>query len=197
MLKLDHRKILKHLYHPSGRSPAIVDIPPMNFLLVKGHGKPDGKQFPQAAEVLFPLAYTIKWMIRLGMDVDFHVMPMEVRWQVDRVKKDFAWTMMLMQPEWVTTELVVEAKQKVMSKVKAGNMEAVLFERYEEGTCVQFLHAGPYETMDGSADRMAEYAQNQGYSIPIRNSHDIYLNDVRRTAPANLKAVIRFQVIRK
>ncbi|MRS03987.1 hypothetical protein EG832_12325, partial [bacterium] len=81
MFKIDHRKTLKHLYHPSSKAPAIIDVPVMNYLMVEGRGKPDGEQFQQAASLLYPLAYTIKWMVRLGSDIDFHVMPMEVLWK--------------------------------------------------------------------------------------------------------------------
>jgi hypothetical protein len=196
MLKVDHRKILKHLYHPSGKVPVMVEVPPMNFLMVDGRGKPDGKQFPQAAGVLYPLAYTLKWMVRLGSDIDFHVMPMEVVWKVNREKKEFAWTMMLMQPEYVTPERVAEARQKVLSKVDAALLEKVRFEQYAEGMCIQFLHVGPYEGMDTALENMLAVAAAQGYTAPVRNTHDIYLNDVRKTNPANLKAVMRLPVVR-
>jgi hypothetical protein len=196
MLKIDHRKTLKHLYHPSSRLPSLVEVPPMNFLMMDGRGKPDGKQFPQAAGTLFPLAYTLKFMVRFARDVDFHVMPMEVRWRVNREKKEFAWTMMLMQPEYVTTEMVAEAKQKVQSKVDASLLERVRFEQLAEGMCVQFLHVGPYEGMDAALGRMLVVAEEQGYSTPACNSHDIYLNDIRKTKPENLKAVMRLSVTR-
>ncbi|PKO01072.1 MAG: hypothetical protein CVU42_01095 [Chloroflexi bacterium HGW-Chloroflexi-4] len=60
MVKIDHRKILKHLYHPSSKSPSIVEVPAMNYLMIDGIGKPDGDQFQQAAGLLYPLAYTLK-----------------------------------------------------------------------------------------------------------------------------------------
>ena len=196
MLKIDHRQTLKQLYHPSSKTPVLLEVPPMNFLMVDGRGKPDGKQFPQAASVLFPLAYSLKWMVRLGSDIDFHVMPMEVLWKVNRQKMEFAWTMMLMQPEYVTTELVTAARQKVQSKVDAALLAQVRFEQYREGVCVLFMHNGPYEGMDSSCARMEAYANEQGYRIPLRNSHDIYLNDVHKTKPANLKTVMRLPVVR-
>jgi hypothetical protein len=195
VFKINHRKTLKHLYHPSHKTPALVDVPPMNFLMIDGRGKPDGKQFPQAASVIFPLAYTLKWMVRLGSDIDFHVMPMEVRWLVNREKKEFAWTMMLMQPEYITTELVNEAREKVMTKVDPALLEQVRFESNTEGMCVQFLHIGPYEEMDAAMDRMISTARTSGYEIPTRNTHDIYLNDVRKTKPENLKTVMRLPVV--
>jgi hypothetical protein len=195
MFKIDHRKTLKHLYHPSHKMPVLVDVPSMNFLMMDGRGKPDGKQFPRAASILFPLAYTLKWMVRLESDIDFHVMPMEVRWRINREKKEFAWTMMLMQPEYVTAERVMEAREKVRTKVDEVLLDQVRFESFVEGKCVQFLHVGPYEGMDGVLEKMLAIANAQGYIIPARNAHDIYLNDVRKTKSENLKAVMRLPVI--
>ncbi|MCJ7435189.1 MAG: hypothetical protein MUO77_17040, partial [Anaerolineales bacterium] len=123
MFKIDHRKTLKHLYHPSHKTPALVDVPPMNFLMMDGHGKPSEKYFQQVASTLYPLAYTLKFMVRADCDVDYHVMPMEVRWRVNREKKEFAWTMMLMQPEYVTSERVTEAREKVRAKVDESLLE--------------------------------------------------------------------------
>jgi hypothetical protein len=194
MLKIDHRKTLKHLYQPSGKTPTLVDVPPMNFLLMDGTGKPNGSEFQQAASSLFPLAYTLKFMIRNARDIDYHVMPMEVQWRVNREAKEFIWTMMLMQPEYVTAELVDAARQKVLSKVGPSLLEQVRFESVTEGMCVQFLHAGPYEGMDAAMEKMVAFAEAQGYKIPKRNAHDIYLNDVRKTRTENLKAVMRLQV---
>jgi hypothetical protein len=62
--------------------------------------------------------------------------------------------------------------------------------------CVQFLHIGPYEGMDAALEKMLAVAGEQGYSARTLNSHDIYLNDVRKTRQENLKAVIRLPVIR-
>lgn len=197
MLKVDHRKTLKHLYHPSSKTPVLVDVPPMNFLLMDGKGKPNGSGFQQAASTLYPLAYTLKWMVRLESDIDFHVMPMEVQWKVNREAKEFKWTMMLMQPEYVTAELVDAARQKVLSKVEPSLLEQVRFESVAEGMCVQFLHVGAYEGMDAAMEKMITFAEAQGYGIPKRNAHDIYLNDIRKTKPENLKAVMRFLVVPK
>ncbi len=197
MLKVDHRKVFKHLYHPSRLRPTIVDVPAMNFLMLDGRGKPEQGGFQEAASILYPLAYVLKFMLRAACEIDYHVMPMEVRWRVNREKKEFAWTMMLMQPEFVTADWVEQARQKVMPKVKAALLEQVRFETFQEGMCVQFLHVGPYQGMDAALDQMLAVAGQQGYSVPARNAHDIYLNDARRTRPENLKAVMRLPVIRR
>jgi hypothetical protein len=54
-----------------------------------------------------------------------------------------------------------------------------------------------HEEMDASTDRMEAFAGDQGYRILLHNSHDIYLNDIRKTKSENLKTVIRFPVVRK
>jgi hypothetical protein len=197
MQKIDHRKTLKQLYHPSSKAPTLIDIPHMNFLMMDGHGKPSGRSFQEAASILYPLAYTLKFMVRAACDIDYHVMPMEVRWRVNREKKEFAWTMMLMQPEYVSLEMVNEARQKLLPKVDAALLERARFESFTEGMCVQFLHIGPYEEMDAVLEKMLAFADERGYVVPARNAHDIYLNDVRKTKPENLKSVMRLPVIRK
>jgi len=39
--KIDLRKELAHLYKASARAPSVVDVPPMNFLMVDGAGDPN------------------------------------------------------------------------------------------------------------------------------------------------------------
>ena len=105
--------------------------------------------------------------------------------------------MMLMQPEYVTEKLVKEARQKALPKVDATLLDRVRFESFAEGMCVQFLHIGPYEGMDAALDTMLAAAEAQGYVVPVRNAHDIYLNDVRKTKPENLQSVMRLSVDRR
>ena len=44
MAKLDLKKELKHLYTSSASSVAIVDVPPLNFLMIDGSGDPNTSQ---------------------------------------------------------------------------------------------------------------------------------------------------------
>lgn len=197
MQKIDHRKTLRYLYNASSLKPTVVDVPPLNFLMIDGRGKPDGDGFQQAAQALFPLAYTIKFkVVRPRLDIDFHVMPMEVRWNVDRQAKSFAWTMMLMQPDFVSREMFLEAADKLRAEQKEpAQLAAVRFETFAEGLCVQFMHTGPYSGMDANFEKMIAFAEQSGYHIPARKVHDIYLNDLRKTKPENLRAIMRLPVV--
>ena len=79
-----------------------------------------------------------------------------------------------------------EKKQRDFSKVE--------FFPWEEGLCVQCMHIGPYDDEPATVAAMEEYAKSQGYELDFsqgRFHHEIYLSDVRRCKPENLKTVIR------
>lgn len=196
MQKLDHRQLLKPLYSASSVKPTIVEVPSLNFLMLDGRGKPDGIGFQQAAQALFPLAYTLKFkVVRPRLGLDFHVMPMEVGWHVNRESKSFGWTMMLMQPDFVSREMFSEAVELLREAGEPlAQLAAIRFETFTEGLCVQFMHIGPYPGMDANLDKMIAFAEANGYAIPERKVHDIYLNDVRKTKPENLRAIMRLPV---
>jgi hypothetical protein len=57
MTKIDRKKDLKLLYKPSPKEVSVVDVPPMNFLMLDGSGDPNtSPDYAQAIEALFALA---------------------------------------------------------------------------------------------------------------------------------------------
>jgi hypothetical protein len=67
MEKIDYKKELKHLYKPSAKKVEIVEVPQMNFLMIDGEGDPNTSQsFNDAIDVLYPLSYALKFMIKKG-----------------------------------------------------------------------------------------------------------------------------------
>jgi hypothetical protein len=192
--KLDHRKLLKHLYSGQKTKPVMIDVAPMNYLMLNGKGRPSEPEFGAAASTLYPVAYTLKFMVRAQCDIDYHVMPLEVLWRVNRQTKDFAWTMLLMQPDLVTEAMYAEAVSRVQAKKCPPLLSQLRFERLAEGMCVQLLHVGPYQGMDAGFEQMVAFAGQNGYVVPVRNTHDIYLNDSRKAKPENLRAIMRVAV---
>ena len=136
MEKIDFRKKLKHLYNPSAKKVEIVDVPPMHFLMVDGKGDPNTSQsFSDAIEALFPLAYALKFM-----GIDYGVLPLEALWWADDMsafaagnKDDWKWTVMMMQPEFITKEMVETAIKEVERKKKPISLPLVRFEPFIEG----------------------------------------------------------------
>ena len=125
MKKIDYKKELKHLYKPSVKKVEIVDVSQMNFLMINGEGNPNtSKSFQDAINVLYPLAYAIKFMIKRGeTSIDYEVLPLEGLWWGDDMSKfsvenkdNWKWTLMIMQPELVTKEMVETATEEVRKK---------------------------------------------------------------------------------
>ena len=59
------------------------------------------------------------------------------------------------------------------------------------------MHIGPYDNEPETIRSMELYAGQQGFELDFesgRHHHEIYLSDVRRCKPENLKTVIRHPV---
>ena len=197
--KIDLRKELKHLYNPSSKQIAIVDVPEMNFLMIDGQGDPNTSvAYRNAVEALFAVSYTLKFMIKKGESaVDYAVMPLEGLWWVEDMtqfsvndKDAWKWTSMIMQPEYVTEELLQEALKQVGKKKDLPALSGMRFESFREGQAAQILYFGPYSDEGPTIERIHRFIVEQGRRLLGRH-HEIYLSDPRRTAPAKLKTVIR------
>ena len=202
MEKLDYRKALKNLYAPSAKEVAIVDVPPMNFLMVDGAGDPNTSQpFPQAVEALFAVSYTLKFAIKKGPSgIDYAVMPLEGLWWMDGPvgfdpsRKDlWKWTIMIAQPDPVMPDLFRAAAAQVREKKELPALSRIRFEAFDEGRCAQILHVGPFDAEGPSIEKVHRFAAENGYRLRGRH-HEIYLSDMRRVAPGKMKTVVRHPV---
>lgn len=202
--KLDWKKDLKHLYAPSAKAPEMVDVPPMNYLMIDGHGDPNTSPAYQAAvEGLFSMSYTLKFAIKKAVGLDYAVFPAEGLWWVEDMrlfsiedKGSWDWTMMIAQPEVVTADWVEQARAEVLKKKGLPVVEQIRFECLAEGPAAQIMHLGPYADEGPTIARLHEFIKSQGYQLTGKH-HEIYLSDVRRTAPEKLKTIIRQPVSRR
>lgn len=63
--RVDRKRLLKHLYAPSAKAPAIVEVPALPYLMIDGQGDPNTSQDYQAAiEALFAVSYALKFSLR-------------------------------------------------------------------------------------------------------------------------------------
>jgi hypothetical protein len=69
-------------------------------------------------------------------------------------------------------------------------MAKARLERFEEGSCAQVLHVGPFGAEGPTIAMLHAFIQDQGYSINGKH-HEIYLSDPRRSAPEKWKTIIR------
>lgn len=203
MPKLDMKKEWKHLYSPSTKEPAIIEVPTFNFLMIDGTGDPNtAQEYKDAVSALYSLAYAIKFAVKKAQGIDFAVMPLQGLWWVEDMrlfsttpKDDWSWTMMILQPDLVTAALVEEQRAVARQKKDLPAIDALRFEPYHEGTCVQLMHLGPYADEGPNIARMHQYAFEQGYQLDGKH-HEIYLSDPSRTAPERLKTILRQPISR-
>lgn len=55
-------------------------------------------------------------------------------------KDSWKWTLMIMQPKYITPNLVKEAKDQLQKKKNPVALSKVKFEDFEEGTVAQIMH---------------------------------------------------------
>jgi hypothetical protein len=198
MEKLDLRKRLAHLYRPSPREVIEVDVPPMDFLMIDGQGDPNtSESYAQAVEALFAVAYALKFAVKKGpIAIDYGVMPLEGLWWADDMssftvgdRSNWRWTMMIMQPDFVTAELV----DRVVVQAEKKNLAALPLMRYEtfdEGLSAQIMHVGPFSEEAATIEQVHDFIERTGHSLSGKH-HEVYLTDIRKADPANWKTVIR------
>jgi hypothetical protein len=199
MGKIDFKKELKHLYNSSAKEVSFVDVPDMNFLMIDGKGDPNNSaKYASAVEALFGLSYTIKFMIKKGpLGIDYGVMPLEGLWWVDDMsefstdnKSGWKWTMMIMQPEFVTKKIVDAALVEFSKKKDLLAISSVRFEALIEGKCAQIMHIGPFSEEGSTVKRLHEFISSAG-SVLAGKHHEIYLSDIRKADPSRWKTIIR------
>jgi hypothetical protein len=194
--KVDFKNELRHLYGPSAEEVSVVDVPPMNFLMIDGQGDPNTSQeYAAALEVL----YAIKFKVRNASGVDYGVMPLEGLWRTDDMsefsvedKGTWEWTAMIMQPkEYVTEALFEEAKAEVGKKKDLPALPGVCFESFREGLSAQVMHLGPFSEEGPTIERIHRHIEDRG-GVRRGKHHEVYLSrDFRRAKAEWLRTVIR------
>ena len=204
MKKIDLKKEFIDLYKVSASKMNIITVPKLNYLMIDGQGDPNNsKQFQEAIEALYSLSYTIKFMFKKGeQQIDYGVMPLECLWWTDDMKNfsmedksKWKWTMMIMQPDFVTKVNIDEARELAIKRKNVSAINLVRFESMDEGLCAQVLYIGPYHEEPPTIVKLHAFIADNGYKL--RGKHrEIYLNDMRRTAPEKLKTIIRQPIIK-
>ena len=203
MEKLDLKKQLKLYYQPSTKDPQIVEIPPMDFLMIDGAGNPNTTPaYQQTVEALYSASYTLKFMCKKELGLDYGVLPLEGLWWgtsqdqhvfTEADKEQFQWTMMIMQPEFITLPMVERACREAALKKELPQLEKMRFESFSEGLVVQLMHIGSFDSEAPKVEKMHNFAFEQGYHLRGKH-HEIYLSDPRRTDPAKWKTIVRHPI---
>lgn len=198
MEKIDLKKDLKHLYQASAKEVTRVEVPTFKFLMVDGEGDPNTSQeYAQAVEALFSVSYTAKFMVKKGAQgLDYAVMPLEGLWWADNMsafaandKAKWKWTMMILQPSFVSDEIIEAAIAEARRKKKLPSIDKLRLEAFSEGLCAQVLHVGPFSEEGPTIEHLHKFIDTQANRVG--KHHEIYLSDIRRADPKKWKTIIR------
>lgn len=209
-MTFDFKKEYKELYLPK-QKPQIVQVPPMNYVAVRGRGDPNDENgdYQQAIKILYTLSYTLKMSPKAGRKIEgfflYAVPPLEGFWRQDGGegmeygnKDGLNWLSCIRLPDFISPEDFVWAAGWAAEKKKT-DCSAAEFLTIEEGLCVQMLHLGPFDAEPTTVAVMDHYLAEQGLLKDMgveRLHHEIYLSDPRRVASEKWKTVIR-QPIKK
>ncbi|MCQ4120816.1 GyrI-like domain-containing protein [Rhodococcus tibetensis] len=198
MDKYDCKKAHKKLYAPSATGFALVDVPELTYIAVDGHGDPNtSAEHAAAIEALYATAYTIKFASK-NHGRDFVVGPLEGLWRaadlrsfVTRDKDSWDWTMMIVQPEWITTADIEDARAVAAAKKELPALDLLRPLTFTEGQSVQILHIGSYDDEAPTLARLHDKFMPEHGLAFNGDHHEIYLSDARRTASAKLRTILR------
>ena len=204
--KLDLKKKYRELYSPPGKDPVVVDVPPLKYLMIDGiNAEPESEGFQNGIQALFSVSYKTKFISKKQLGSDYVVMPLEGLWWADDMndftagkKETWRWTLMILQPGFVTPGLIDSAIDASGGKAPEKSLEKLRLEELCEGLSAQIMHIGPYSEEHSNIMKIHEFirSKNGSFEGTIQKHHEIYLSDFRKTPPERLKTVLRQPFVR-
>lgn len=207
-MAFDFKKEYKELYMPKNK-PEIVNVPPANYIAVRGTGNPNeaGGAYQNAVSVLYAVAYTIRMSYKGAYKIDgffeYVVPPLEGFWWQEGIngvdysdKSSFHWISIIRLPDFVKEEDFNWAVQEAARKKKL-DCSSAEYLTIDEGLCVQMMHYGIYDDEPATVAVMDEYLSVNGYENDFSDTrlhHEIYISDPRKTEASRQKTVIRHPV---
>ncbi|MCB6615921.1 GyrI-like domain-containing protein [Ruminococcus sp. 210702-SL.1.03] len=207
-MAFDFKKEYKEFYMPK-KQPEIVEVPKANYIAVRGTGDPneEGGAYKQAIGLLYAVAYTLKMSYKTDHKIagffEYVVPPLEGFWWHEGVdginyadKAAFKWISVIRLPDFITRDDFDWAVETA-SKKKKLDCSSAEFLTIEEGLCVQIMHIGSFDSEPESVALMDKYLAENGCENDLSESrlhHEIYLSDVRKSAPEKWKTVIRHPI---
>ncbi|MFD1472302.1 GyrI-like domain-containing protein [Companilactobacillus mishanensis] len=206
-MKYEWRKQEKILYQPK-KTPQIVEVPQQKFISLAGIGDPNGPEFKQRIETLYPLAYGLKAAYRkysADKDVEFDdyvVFPLEGVWslteegqKLDHLdKNEFSYDIMIQIPNFVPDDLIEPSIANVKAKKNPELIDEIEIKNFKPIEAVETLHVGDYDDEPASFAKMDGFVNQNGKERAEKIHREIYLSDARRVDRDKLKTILRYKI---
>ena len=195
-MAFDYKKEYKEFYMPKNK-PSIVEVPPMNYIAVRGKGDPnvEGGEYKQSISLLYGIAFTIKMSKKGNHQIDgffdYVVPPLEGFWWQDeqhpvddKVRTDQAGRregitgfdysrkedfhfISIIRLPDFVTKEDFDWAIEEATKKKKEDFSKVEFLTYNEGLCVQCMHIGSYDDEPETVEMMHNFMAGEGYELDI------------------------------
>ena len=190
--------------YPRLHAPRIVSTEPQRYLAICGTQAPGGPEFEAAMRALYATAYGVVFRLR-ARGLEAHVRPSEALWERRNGEEGWSvgdeafdptawhWTLLLPLPAGASDSDVHAASAAARARRPDLELDRVHVIELDEGLVVEAMHVGPYADEPATIETMRARAEKAGLEAHGVH-HEIYLGDPRRTAPEQLRTVLRQQV---
>lgn len=195
-MAFDYKKEYKEFYLPKNK-PGIVEVPPMNYIAVRGKGNPnvEGGEYKKSIGLLYAIAFTIKMSKKGDHQIqgyfDYVVPPLEGFWWqgerrpvdamvrtdraggredtegIDLSRKDDFHFISIIRLPDFVTKEDFDWAIEEATRKKKEDFSKVEFLTYDEGLCVQCMHIGPYDDEPATIKVMHDFMAAGGYKLDI------------------------------
>jgi len=204
-MKYEYRKMEKDIYGIKAK-PTLSVIPSQRYICIHGTGAPETEEFTSKIGVLYSLSYAIRMMPHSGFTpegyFEYTVYPLEGLWDLSEkgreseilLKEEFVYDLMIRQPDFVSQEIFDRAFE-IAKKKNLPYLDEAYLTDIEDGLSLSMLHKGPYENENDTFAIMDEFIRENNIPFTDENRvhREIYLSDVRRSKPENLKTILRYR----
>ncbi|MCB0278183.1 MAG: GyrI-like domain-containing protein [Calditrichaeota bacterium] len=172
--------------------------------MIDGKGDAAKALFQDSIQCLYKLSYSLRKVLKNEKPenyFDYVIPPLEALWWSvsaefnPRKKSDWRWTLMMMQPPYISGIRVQQEIQR-FTTVKSLPFKNCRFEVYDENLSVQIMHIGSYQEELPTLEKMSQFMRKNSLSPHLKH-HEIYISDRSRTAEHKLRTILRRPVIKQ
>lgn len=203
--------IKKDIEFKTKKKPQIFERPERLALCIEGTGNPNDLGFASDVQAMYATAYGIKMPFKKAVSNkeiisdfdDYTVPPLQGYWTISKdaqergswTKDDLVYHLEMVIPDFVPLDFIEEKLEKTKeNKADISNIKNVYLGKVDSALVCQILHIGPYDEEPKTFLTMDDYINNQGYKRTSKEHREIYLGDVRRAKPENLKTILQVGV---
>jgi hypothetical protein len=172
-----------------------VEVPERRFLAVDGCARPGGQTFQNAIKTLYPVAYTLHFLLRqAGVNAPVGALEglywLAPEYVTDQEREPMSWRLMIPIPAEASEQDVEQAIHDAVAKRQLPALALLHVVTWSEGPSAQILHIGPYAAEPPTIGKLMAAIGAAGFQASGPH-HEIYISDPRRVGEARTKTVLR------